>query len=176
MQNRFAYLQDEESYRKIFFHYYPLLLNFCSHILHDKEDAEEVVSDVLLKVWTMGNQINYIENLTLYLYKSAQNRAYDVLRKRSRNISTEEINEENVSGYSPVFPEEQYAAVELDKSIQQAIEKLPVQCKLVFRLIREHGFTYKQTAEILDISLNTVETHMRIAFKKLREVLRVYLS
>ncbi|HUP10608.1 MAG TPA: sigma factor, partial [Niastella sp.] len=78
LQKKMSYLQDEDSYRKLFYHFYPILLSFCTTILNNKEDAEEVVSEVMLKVWTMGDALDRIENLTVYLFTAARNKAYDV--------------------------------------------------------------------------------------------------
>ena len=68
LQKKMSLLKDEDSYRQLFYHFYPILLSFCTTILNNKEDAEEVVSEVLLKVWTMGEELDDIENLTVYLF------------------------------------------------------------------------------------------------------------
>src|SRR5688572_16225329 len=93
-----SYFKDEDAYRKLFYHYYPILLSFCTTILNTKEDAEEVVSEVMLKVWTLGEELNQVENLTVYLLKAARNKAYDALRKKSREVATIAISD-NIEEY-----------------------------------------------------------------------------
>src|SRR5690349_10318472 len=93
-----SFFKDEDAYRSLFYHFYPLLLSFCNTILTNKEDAEEVVSEVMLKVWTMGEELNHVENLTVYLFKAARNKAFDALRKKSREVSTVAISD-NIQEY-----------------------------------------------------------------------------
>jgi RNA polymerase sigma-70 factor (family 1) len=177
LQKKLSYLQDEDSYKKLFYHFYPVLLSFCTAVLNNKEDAEEVVSEVMLKVWTMGEDLNHVENLTVYLFKAARNKAYDVLRKKNREIATVAISD-TIQEYviDKNSPESLYARDELEQYIGKIVRALPTQSQLVFRLIKEQGLPYKQVTEVLGISLNTAETHMRLALKKLRTALDAYLT
>jgi RNA polymerase sigma-70 factor (family 1) len=177
LQKKMSYLQDEDSYKQLFYHFYPVLLSFCTPILNNKEDAEEVVSEVMLKVWTMGSALNQVENLTVYLFKAARNKAYDVLRKKNRAIATVAISD-NIEEYviDKNSPESLYSRSELEQYITKIIHALPTQSQLVFRLIKEQGLAYKQVTEVLGISLNTAETHMRHALKKIRTALDAYLT
>lgn len=177
LQKKMSCLQDEDSYKKLFYHFYPVLLSFCTAILNNKEDAEEVVSEVMLKVWTMGEDLNNVENLTVYLFTAARNKAYDVLRKKNREASTvalsDNLQEHVIDKNSP---ESVYARGELEQFIAKAIRALPTQSQLVFRLVKEQGLPYKQVTEVLGITLNTAETHMRLALKKIRTALDKYLT
>ena len=177
LQKQLSHVQDEASYKKLFYHFYPALLSFCTTILSNKEDAQEVTSEVMLKVWTMGKDLNHVENLTIYLFKAARNKAYDALRKKSREISTIEISD-NLQEYmiDGDSPESLYARDELEQCIDKIICALPTRSQLVYRLIKEQGLAYKQVTEVLGISLNTTETHMRLALKKIRTALNAYLT
>jgi RNA polymerase sigma-70 factor (family 1) len=177
LQEKMSYLQDEDAYKKLFYHFYPVLLSFCTTILNNKEDAEEVVSEVMLKVWTMGSALNHVENLTVYLFKAARNKAYDVLRKKKRAIPTISISD-NIQEHviDKNSPESVYTRDELEEFIGKTIRALPGQSQLVFRLVKEQGLAYKQVIEVLGISLNTAETHMRLALKKIRTALDAYLT
>jgi RNA polymerase sigma-70 factor (family 1) len=177
LQRKMSYLQDEDSYRKLFYHFYPVLLSFCTTILNNKEDAEEVVSEVMLKVWTMGPDLEHVENLTVYLFKAARNKAYDVLRTKNRKVLTVAISDqmqENIIDKNS--PESEYSRGELEQYISKIIRALPTQAQLVYRLVKEQGLAYKQVTEILGISVNTAETHMRLALKKIRTALDAYLT
>lgn len=177
LQEKMSYLQDEGSYKKLFYHFYPVLLSFCTAILNNKEDAEEVVSEVMLKVWTMGEDLMRVDNLTVYLFTAARNKAYDVLRKKKRTIATISITDtigENMIDKNS--PEQEYTRGELEAFIGRTIRALPTQSQLVFRLVKEQGLPYKQVTEVLGISLNTAETHMRLALKKIRTALDDYLA
>jgi RNA polymerase sigma factor (sigma-70 family) len=60
--------------------------------------------------------------------------------------------------------------------MREAIESLPPRCKLIFKLIREDGLKYKEVAEILNISVNTIDVQMAIAVKKICTSLRIEQS
>lgn len=171
-----SYLQDEDSYKQLFYHFYPVLLSFCTAILNNKEDAEEVVSEVMLKVWTMGQDLTRVDNLTVYLFTAARNKAYDALRKKKRALATisisDTIQEAIIDKNSP---EHVYTRGELEEFIGKTVRALPTQSQLVFRLVKEQGLAYKQVTQVLGISLNTAETHMRLALKKIRTALDAYL-
>lgn len=177
LHRKMAHSQDEDSYRKLFYHFYPTLLSFCTTILNNREDAEEAVSEVMLKIWTMGRDLNAVENLTVYLFKAARNKAFDVLRKKSREFSTVAISD-GIEEYivDKNSPESIYTRDELKQYIDKTVRALPTQSQLVYRLIKEQGLTYKQVTEVLEISLNTAETHMRLALKKIRTALNAYLA
>jgi RNA polymerase sigma-70 factor (family 1) len=177
LQKKLSYSQDEAAYKRLFYHFYPILLSFITTILNNKEDAEEVVSEVMLKVWTMGKDLHQVENLTVYLFKAARNKAYDVLRKKSREISTVSISD-IIREYAidTNSPEILYSKSELEQYIGKIVHTLPTQSQLVFRLIKEQGLAYKQVTEVLGISLNTAETHMRLALKKIRTALHLYMT
>ena len=51
-------------------------------------------------------------------------------------------------------------------SMQQAIEELPPRCKMIFKLIREDGLKYKEVADILNISVNTIDVRWPLQLKK----------
>ncbi|AEV98820.1 RNA polymerase, sigma-24 subunit, ECF subfamily [Niastella koreensis GR20-10] len=177
LQEKMSYLQDEDSYKKLFYHFYPVLLSFCTAILNNKEDAEEVVSEVMLKVWTMGEALTRVDNLTVYLFTAARNKAYDALRKKKRSIATisisDSIQEDIIDKNSP---ENEYTRAELEEFVRKTVGALPTQSQLVFRLVKEQGLPYKQVTQVLGISLNTAETHMRLALKKIRTALDEYLT
>jgi DNA-directed RNA polymerase specialized sigma subunit, sigma24 homolog len=61
---------------------------------------------------------------------------------------------------------------EINTYINNAINALPPKCLMVYKLIKEEGFSYKQTAEILDLSVNTIEGHMQNALQKISSYLR----
>nr|WP_236065649.1 RNA polymerase sigma-70 factor [Niastella soli] len=172
-----SYLQDEDSYKQLFYHFYPVLLSFCTAILNNKEDAEEVVSEVMLKVWTMGEALSRVENLTVYLFTAARNRSYDVLRKKKRSLPTVAISD-TIQEFiiDKNSPEHLYTSEELEQFISKTVRALPTQSQLVFRLVKEQGLAYKQVTEVLGISLNTAETHMRLALKKIRTALDAFLA
>lgn len=175
LQNRVAYVRDELAYKKLFFHFYSSLQRFSFSIVKDFETAEEIVSDTMMKIWDMGNKLASIEKLDAYLFTTTKNACLTFLSKAKLKISElVGIDINHISDYEN--PETQLHASEIEKKINLCINDLPPQCVMVFKLIKEEGFSYKKVSGILEISQNTIETHMRIALKKIRLALSQYLT
>ncbi|NIG57235.1 RNA polymerase sigma factor [Chitinophaga sp. Cy-1792] len=172
--NRIAYLRDEKAYQSIFLQFHPRLFRFCYSLVKNTEASEEIVSDILLKVWTMGHRLNYIEDLELYLFKAVKNACLTWItqEKRKATSALEEFGATDNSSSA----ESIYIKNETKQEIEKAVSTLPQQCQLVFRLAKEEGFSYKRIGAVLDISQNTIESHMRTALKRIRLHLQQYLA
>ena len=175
LQNRVAYVRDELAYKKLFFHFYNSLQRFSFSIVKDFETTEEIVSDSMMKIWDMGNKLASIEKLDAYLFTTTKNACLTFLSKHKLEISElAGLDVNHISDYEN--PETQMYVSEIEKKINHCINELPPQCVMVFKLIKEEGFSYKKVSGILEISQNTLETHMRIALKKIRSALSQYLA
>jgi len=177
LQHKVAYLKDEKSYKSLYYHFYPSLFRFSFSLLKRHELAEEAVSDVMLKIWDMGSKLAQVEQLNLYLFTSIRNTCYSIITKEKLNKPTvdTEILVNNLQIIDSETPETKALYIETESVIENAVEHLPNQAATVFRLIKEEGLSYKEVSAILGISQNTIETHMRIALKKIRVELVNYL-
>ena len=110
-----------------------------------------------------------------YLYRAAKNQALNYLKHRRVVGSVEEFEEQSAE-IARASLQEDYERKELMVAVQQAIELLPPRCKLVFALHRQDGLTYSEIADVLDISVKTVETQIGRALKILRKILKPYLA
>jgi len=164
---RIALNDDSIAYKKLFLHYYPKLLSFSYAITNCKESSEEVVSDVFLKIWNMRKTLLEVENLHLYLYVSTKNTSlnYRSKEKRTQMFSLDETTTEFKSLY--FNPEQLLITSEMFKRIRAAIEALPPKCRLIFKLIKEDSLSYKEVAELLHLSVKTIEAQMTIALRRL---------
>ena len=146
---------------------YHYLYPFARTIVKEKESAEEVVSDVFIKVWEKRKELEKIENLKVYLYVSTRNIAFNYLDKQKRNatFSIDDIQADFTSVY--FNPEQMLITADMLALIQKAIDQLPPKCKIIFKLIKEDGLKYRDVAEILDISIKTVENQLAIALYKI---------
>lgn len=175
LQNKVAYTRDEDAYKQLFFHFYGSLHRFAIGLIHNNEVAEEIVSDTMMKIWDAGSKLAQIEKLNLYLFTAVKNSCISFLsKKKFDSIEPENAQDDNLINYQN--PESQFIATEIEQLINKSIKDLSPQCRMVYRLIKDEGFSYKEVTIILQISQNTVETHMRIALKKIRAVLNHYLS
>lgn len=162
----------EELYRLFF----PRLFNFSMLYVHKKEAAEEIVNDIMVKIWEKRAELSNINNLETYLFVSVRNHSLNYLSKYSHYYV--EIEEESgiASMVNANDPEKEMEWKEIYFKLNMAIEELPDQCRTVFKLIKEEGFRYKQVAEILNISPRTVETQLFRAIKKLDTAVAAYID
>lgn len=174
LQRNIAVNRDAKAYGILFSHFHTPLIRFASSIIKSKEGAEEVYSDVMLKLWDLGVALNNIDNLKVYLYISVKNASLNYLA-RYHKVNTVDIDSVDITLYATDMPSDNLLHAEFKRSMALAVKSLPAKAQLVFKLIREDGFSYKHTAEILNISVFTVEGHMTAALKKLKASLSMYL-
>jgi RNA polymerase sigma-70 factor (ECF subfamily) len=174
--NRIACYDDPVAYKELFVSYHKRLVNFSQTITKSKESAEEVVSDVFLKIWTIRSTLTQIENFHLYIYIITKNLSINRVLKdqKLRSFSLDETTIDTRNLYSS--PEQLMITAEMQKRIRTAIQMLPPKCQLIFKLVREDGLKHKEVAELLGLSVKTVENQMTIALKKITESIRFDLS
>jgi RNA polymerase sigma-70 factor (ECF subfamily) len=167
LQQAIACFDDEQAYRQLFILFQPSLLQFAISMTKSKELSEEIVSDVFIKIWQKRHQLDKIENLTYYLFTAVKNQALNELQKQRKNLSLA-LDEVNVQFRSLYYdPEQKLISTEMIRSIQAAISQLPPRCQLIFKLIKENGLKYKEVAELLHLSVKTIENQMTLAIKKI---------
>lgn len=176
LQRRIALYEDEPAYKQIFFIYYTPLLRFAQTFVHDRQSAEEIVSDVMMKIWEKRKDLQSISNLRVYLYVSTKNSSLNFLAKQKKveMVSIEHLNLDFVS--NALNPEQLMITAEMMRRINYAISQLPPRCKLVFKLVKEDGLPYKEVADILDISIKTIDNQLAIALRKISEAINLQLN
>jgi RNA polymerase sigma-70 factor (family 1) len=149
------------------------LLLFAMGFIRKKEIAEEIVSDVFVKIWENRSNLTEIDNLKSYLFVSVKNSCISHIRKnRKENLVTLDGFDDYM--VPPVeCPESEYINTEKLNEIYNAIEQLPPKCKLAFSLAKFNGLKYKEIAEIMEVSEKTVNNHLVFALKKLSKTLGV---
>lgn len=170
--NQVALYDDQNAYQKLFKILYPSLYRFSFFLLKSKVLAEEVTSDVMIALWRNRLKLLQVDNIKVYAFVIARNFSLNELNKTSRyEIVSIDAIEVDVF-LDSLTPEQIYINDELRKKIEMAIQLLPNRCKLVFKLIKEEGMSYKETATILNISAKTVDAQLVIAIKKLTCILK----
>ncbi len=157
---------DERILVEIYNRYWDKMLAVAFNRLHNLEEAEECVQDVLYKLWRLRFAFKLqSEKLSSYLARAIRNQTFNVLEQRHRKqISLAEYDAESVDIMSP---ERQLILQELQQQIDNAIKSLPSQCQLVFVLNKKEGLSTKEIANKLDLSENTVKSHLKKAKKDL---------
>jgi RNA polymerase sigma-70 factor (ECF subfamily) len=150
------------------------LLSIAVKKVDDYETAQELVQDVFISLFELRDSLNSKVSVQAYLYIALKNR----ILNHYRHQSVQKRYEQYMALYQPAATENvvsQLQGKELEMQINEEIKKLPLQCRTVFLLSRKEGLPYKEIATQLDISVNTVEQHMRKALRILRTSMGNYL-
>jgi len=152
----------------------PWLLGVAEGMLMDRDDAEDVVADVMLTVW---NRIDVIDDrpgmLMPWLLRVTRNRAIDRLRRRSsqrrRTVMAHIAGELQPQATPPVEPNEAARpGWHVHRSVHEALAALPEEQQAAVQLAFFQGLTHSQVAERLGLPIGTVKTRLRLAFVRLR--------
>jgi RNA polymerase sigma-70 factor (family 1) len=158
----------KEFYHKQFFKLYQFAYSF----LHSKEPSEEVTNDVFLALWQKRAKIDMIENINVYLYVSVKNACLNFLRRSNIPVPVS-IDDLSVYHFQLIAdPELLFNQKELQNQIREAVEQLPPRCRLIFKLVKEDGLSYKEVASILELSTKTIDSQLCLALKKLAVILQ----
>lgn len=170
--HQMAVSNAENVYMEVFKILFNPVLKFSFGILKSWESAEEVASDVLLMIWLQRERLIAVKNIKYYAFVAARNKSLNLLKQQTgrEHLSLDEIDLD-IQLSSP-SPETIFIQGELKVKLEMAVATLPKQCKLVFQLVKEEGFSYKEVADILNISTKTVDAHLVNAMKKLAHILK----
>lgn len=163
---------DQTAFNELFKKYFNALVSFSSSILKDQFLAEEVVEDVFIKLWHNRRTLVAIKNFSHYIYTATKYSSINAIKNKSA-IFIEDI--EDVFTLTYRSPENALISNENIIEINNAINSLPPKCRLIFRLIKEEGLKYAEVAQLLQISVKTVESQMTIAMKRLSNLLKTML-
>ena len=176
LQQSIANKADERAFGQLYMAFMPHLLQFAMSIIKNKELAEEIVSDVFIKLWQNKERLTEVENFKLYLYVSTKNTALNYLSRHFRK-DVLPIDEMDVKILSLHFnPEQTLLTTEMATKINIAINTLPPKCKVIFKLVKEDGLKYKEIAHLLNISVKTIDNQMVIALKKIAAAINFNLK
>ncbi len=165
---------NERVFETVFRKYYQSLCNYACGILKDMDDAEEVVQSIFLKFWEQRESIEINVSLKSYLYRAVHNTCLN----RLKHLKIQEVHKLYVGNY---YEENHDSATEmmdktdLESRISNALEKLPEQCRLIFKMSRFEELKYQEIADILGLSIKTIENQIGKALKIMRAELADYL-
>jgi RNA polymerase sigma-70 factor (ECF subfamily) len=143
------------------------LLRFATHFLKDEDTAQDVVQDVMLKLWQKRNKLNEIENVEAFAMRMTRNRCLDIIRANKVVPIDEEtdrkLKEKTVDVHS------QIELSESAKQIKQLINKLPDLQRTVMHLRDIEQFSYDEIAETTGLKINAIRVNLSRARKKVRD-------
>ena len=168
-----AWMEDEKAFEQLFKANYQSLCRRAFTLLKDMNEAEETVQQVFVGVWEKRREMQVKESIKGYLFKAVHNASLN--RIKHRNVRMRYVQEVQTLYQSDPPVTEISLANELQSRISSAIESLPEQCRMVFKLSRFEEMKYAEIAAHLGISIKTVENQMGKALKILRGLLKDYM-
>ena len=170
-----AWLQGDTAAFEAVFHYYrPRLLNYTRKFLKSESHAEDMTTEVLVKIWEKRSAINDPTTFENYLFTIARNNLIKEWQKTINTMLSLEVVGELANETDTT--DSIYLSKELERCYLETLQELPPQRRKIFLLHREEKLSYREIAAQLNISPKTVENHIAAALKQLRTRLTSYLQ
>ena len=163
---------DLKAYGVLFRRYYPILCAYATKFVELK-DAEEIVQDVMLWLWENRETQTFETSLSQYLFKTVYHRAINQIVRHQSQLSADTLFYENMQ--EMLQDTDFYQLEELQRRIREAVDALPPAYREAFVMHRFDNKSYKEIAEILQVSPKTVDYRIQQALKQLRITLKDYL-
>ena len=165
---------SEHAFTLIFDHYRGPVYGTAFNFFKTQEAAEELVQDVFLKLWLKRSELPNVQNFNAFLFTMARNAILDKLRKTANEKIAQQVlsrQQTFTSNTDHRVQDNQYQRI-----LEQAIDNLSPQQREVFRLAKMEGYSQREIAEHLGISVLTVKVHMNKALASLREYLKAHMG
>lgn len=164
---------DTAAFSQLFHKYHHVLGIYIYRLTASREMAEEVTKDIFLKLWAGREKLTEVHTFSTWLFSISRNHALNALKKV---ISEQTLQKEWEEEFLPAHTAESFNNIEVYNLLEQAILHLPAQQKKVFVLSRFHRLRYRDIAQQLDLSSNTVKCYLRIATDSISQYMTSRLS
>ena len=165
---------DNDAFVELYQHYYKPLCKYAFNLVKNLEVAEEMVQDVIFKLWERRETLNIPHYLKEYLFKSVFNNCMNYIKKKNNDeVHLKELSiiyQKNQSEFKDFI-----VLKEMEDKITQAIESLPERSRSIFKMNRFEGLTFAEIASKINITVKGVEYHMTLALRQLSSDLKEYL-
>ncbi len=160
---------DRDAFRELFEELHVTLIRFCWRYTKDEDASRDIVQDVFVKIWEKRATLDPSKSLLALMYTMVRNRAFNLLRDShySDGIEADEVALENTPA-----PDEQLDFDILEENVRQWIDSLPPRRRQAFMLSRFEGLTHAEIASVMNLTPRTVNTHVMLALRDLRQKLQ----
>ena len=159
---------EKGAYRELFERYAPRIYHFSISYLKNKNDAEELVQNVFLKIWEKRDLLDTSQNIKAFIFKIAVNSIYDFIRRKNIEHAFDDYARlnytanENNTWHTVIFEE-------MKQNLLYLVAQLPEQQQKIFQLSKQEGLSSNEIAQQLNISKRTVENHLYRALSYLKK-------
>ena len=159
---------DSLGFEILFQQYYVRFYNFVRNLLKNSHEAEDIVQNVFMKVWVNMKSLHPDQSIHNYIYVLTKHEILNHIRDRKAYTQIERlIMSEPPAGV--VINDDSVQLHELDMRIRKFIASMPEQRRKVFLLSRYRGMGNKEIADMLGLSVRTVDRHINIALTSLKK-------
>lgn len=161
-------MKDQRAFKIIYDQYRKFVYSSALKLLRDDHYAEEILQEIFMKLWLMGEELTKIKHFESYLTTIVRNRSLNVLRrialeaKADKSLIMKWEEEHNET-------EERIVLNDYNRILKEGIQQLTPKQREVYQLCYDQGMKYEQVAKVLGISVLTVKTHMQLALRSLRK-------
>ncbi len=171
---------DRKSFQILVDTYQRMVVNTCLGIVHNRADAEDLAQDVFLEIFRTAGNFRGDSKLSTWLYRIATNRSLNLIRNNKRKRFFQSIEETFTGGRNRTSeisenrsdqPDQNITDQQRSEMLHRAIDRLPEKQRIAFTLNKYEELPYQQIAEVMEISLASVESLIHRAKKNLQEQL-----
>jgi RNA polymerase sigma-70 factor (ECF subfamily) len=171
---------DRKSFQILVETYQRMVVNTCLAIVHNKADAEDLAQDVFLEILRTAENFRGDAKLSTWLYRIATNRSLNLIRNNKRKRFFQSIEDTFTGGRNRASeisenpgdqPDQNITDQQRSELLHRAIDRLPEKQRIAFTLNKYEELPYQQIAEVMEISLASVESLIHRAKKNLQEQL-----
>lgn len=160
---------DERAFAELFNKWQARLFHYVKTIIKSSEVAEEVVMDVMTKLWLGRELLPQVDNMTAFLFRIAYRRSIDILRSAARNVQLADMIWETIEAMETSRADDALLTKQYEDALREAIGLLSGQRHKVYQMSREQHKTHGEIAATLNISKNTVSNHITEATRFIRD-------
>lgn len=164
---------DDTVFEAVFYYYRPKLLRYAFRFLKNETEAEDLVTEVLVKIWQHKLSVTSVSTFENYLFTIARNLLIKAWQKKVDSLLSLETSGQiaDLAGANDAV-----LYKDLEQHYQESLAGLPEKRRRIFLLHREQNLSYKEIAQYLNISPRTVENQIAATLKQLRSQLAHYLT
>lgn len=168
---------DEQAVKILFDQYHEFLFDIVSHYVNNTADADDLIQELFISIWTKRHTLQITKPLDRYLAKSALNRVRNFKRDNRRSKEVTITNFDTLENSLLEIPADSaLTASDINFLWEKAKAKMPDHVRVTFMLHRKWDLSYSEIAAYLGVSKKTVEKNMSQALQILREIFKTYFS
>ena len=158
----------------LFHKYFDDLCRYTSVFTKDIDIAENIVQDLFVYIWEHRETLEIHLSFESYLFQASRYKALNYKRDSARKNDKLSILKERTKDEVSVSADDIIEFKELNQIVSEAIDLLPDRCKQIFRLSRTDELSYREIAELMNISINTIDNQVHTAIKKIKKHVKQY--